>query len=445
MAIYRAALEMFLERRDVERNVELDLRISYEELEFILADLAFFLITNAWSDISTQRAMRRIERALTYLPTLNESPDEILKFLLERTGMLRSPSEGSVDFVHRTFQEFLASKRLVDDDSIGELIARSGEDQWNNVVVMSAGHASAKQASELLTGILNRCDSEHEDQLKILAVNCLQTVTSLEPAVYARLTSTALSLLPPKDSDTAEALAFAGSFIMPALLSQVPKDVSEAAGLVRTASIIGGESAVLLTRRLAERFDGLGPELSRASVYFDAETYAHEVLANARPCEYFSTSDLRLLPHLSLIAGLKDLEIEGVSDSVQLLSASPVEHITRLRLSRLSVSTLRSMPWKNVQILDLDIIGRVPDLEELLPMPNLEKLKLAFTVGRVMQLNALARMPKLRSLRLARMDSLVVDLSAFEGMNLKVTVPPDTVLKNPHDLHVVVESEVAKG
>ena len=52
MAIYRAALQMFLERRDVERDVELDLRISYEELEFLLADLAFFLISNGWSDIA---------------------------------------------------------------------------------------------------------------------------------------------------------------------------------------------------------------------------------------------------------------------------------------------------------------------------------------------------------------------------------------------------------
>ena len=354
---------MFLERRDVERNVELDLRISYEELEFILADLAFFLISNAWSDISTQRAIRRIERALTYLPTLNESPDEILKFLLERTGMLRSPSEGSINFVHRTFQEFLASKRLIDDDSIGELIARSGDDQWRNVVIMSAGHASAKQASELLTGILNRCDSELEDRLKVLAANCLQTVTSLDPEVYARLTSTALSLLPPKDSDTAEALAFAGPFIMPALLNQVPTEVSEAAGLVRTASIIGGESAILVIRRLAESFDGLGPELSRASVYFDAEVYAREVLANARPCKSFLTNDLRLLPYLNLIAGLEDLEIEGVDDSVQLHSANPINYIARLRLSRLCVSTLRNMPWKDVQSLDLDIIGRVPNLK----------------------------------------------------------------------------------
>ena len=441
MAIYRAALEMFLERRDVERDVELDLRISYEELEFLLADLAFFLISNAWSDISTQRATRRIKRALTYLPTLNGSSDEILKFLLERTGMLRSPAEGSVDFVHRTFQEFLASKRLIDDDNIGELIAKSSDDQWRNVVVMSAGHASEKQASELLTGILDRCDSEPEDRLKVLAVSCLQTVTSLDPDVYARLSSTALSLLPPKDSDTAEVLAFAGPYIMPALHRQVPKDISEAAGLVRTASMIGGESALLLIRRLAERFDGLGLELSRASVYFDAETYACEVLANARPCERFSTNDLRLLPYLNQVDWLKDLEIEGVSDSAKLLPARPGEHTTRLRLSRLSASTLLGIrSWKNVQRLDLDILGRVPSLTELQPMSNLEELRLAFTVGRVMQLDDLARLPKLRSLIIARLDFLVVDLTAFRHeSNPIVTVPPDAVVTNPHNLRVFVE------
>ena len=63
-----------------------------------------------------------------------------------------------------------------------------------------------------------------------------------------------------------------------------------------------------------------------------------------------------------------------------------------------------------------------------------------------MQLNALARMPKLRSLVLARLDSLAVDLTAFGEMrNLTVTVPPGTVLTNPHQLHVVFESGVATG
>ena len=78
----------------------------------------------------------------------------------------------------------------------------------------------------------------------------------MDPDVYARLSSTALSLLPPKDSDTAEALAFAGPYIMPALHRQVAKKISEAAGLVRTASMIGGESAIALIRILAAQFDG---------------------------------------------------------------------------------------------------------------------------------------------------------------------------------------------
>jgi hypothetical protein len=44
------------------------------------------------------------------------------------------------------------------------------------------------------------------------------------------------------------------------------------------------------------------------------------------------------------------------------------------------------------------------------------------------------------------LDSLVVDLGAFGEMsNLKVTVPPDAVLNNPHHLRVIVESGVATG
>ena len=42
-------------------------------------------------------------------------------------------------------------------------------------------------------------------------------------------------------------------------------------------------------------------------MYFDAEAYAREVLANARPCERFSTNDLRLLQYLNLIDWLKKI------------------------------------------------------------------------------------------------------------------------------------------
>lgn len=208
--------------------------------------------------------------------------------------------------------------------------------------------------------------------------------------------------------------------------------------------MIGGESAVLLIRSLAEQFDGLDLELSRASVYFDAETYAREVLANARPCESFSTNDLRLLPHLNLVNWLKGLEIEGLSEPKQLLSARPGERITQLRLSRFSAPSLHGIQlWKNIQTLDLDILGRVPSLTELGSMSNLEELRLAFTVGRMMQLGDLARLPRLRRLVIAQLDSLVVDLTAFEAKkkDLIVTVPPDADVTNPHKLRVVVEPE----
>jgi predicted NACHT family NTPase len=49
---------------------------------------------------------------------------------MERSGLLREPAAGRVDFVHRTFQEYLAAKAAVDNDEIGQLVANAHDDQW---------------------------------------------------------------------------------------------------------------------------------------------------------------------------------------------------------------------------------------------------------------------------------------------------------------------------
>ena len=58
---------------------------------------------------------------------------------MERSGLLREPAAGRVDFVHRTFQEYLAAKAAVDNDEIGLLVTNAHDDQWREVVVMAAG------------------------------------------------------------------------------------------------------------------------------------------------------------------------------------------------------------------------------------------------------------------------------------------------------------------
>ncbi|MFG2235714.1 hypothetical protein ACGFNX_37895 [Streptomyces sp. NPDC048723] len=53
---------------------------------------------------------------------------------LERTGLLRAPTEDTVPFVHRTFQDFLGARAALDEGSLGELTGHADDDQWEGVL-----------------------------------------------------------------------------------------------------------------------------------------------------------------------------------------------------------------------------------------------------------------------------------------------------------------------
>ncbi len=71
---------------------------------------------------------------------VDHSPRDVCRYLLERSGLIREPTPDRVDFIHRTFQDYLAGRAAVRADDIGALIAHAHNDQWRNVIVMAAGH-----------------------------------------------------------------------------------------------------------------------------------------------------------------------------------------------------------------------------------------------------------------------------------------------------------------
>ncbi len=102
--LYRIALEALLERRDAQRRVALsqELGLSLSQKELLLQDLAYWLVTNGYTDAPRNLA---IQRLAVRLPRINPDlqAEDVYLYLLERTGLLREPVAGRVDFVHRTF------------------------------------------------------------------------------------------------------------------------------------------------------------------------------------------------------------------------------------------------------------------------------------------------------------------------------------------------------
>ncbi|MFF0371282.1 NACHT domain-containing protein, partial [Micromonospora sp. NPDC005087] len=154
MEIYEVALHMLLERRDSERRVGTP-GLSRTDKTLLLRDIAYWLIRNERSSAPAERIRSRIATKLKSMTQIGSSADEVYRLLLERSGLLREAVEGEMDFVHRSFQEYLAAAEAVATDDIGALVSHAYTDFWSEVVVMAAGHASVTQRSELLQGLLD--------------------------------------------------------------------------------------------------------------------------------------------------------------------------------------------------------------------------------------------------------------------------------------------------
>lgn len=121
--LYEAALSMLLSRRDRERDMAgPDLR---EEPQLdLLQRLAYWLIKNGRTEMDRSRAEDIIARALPSVPeaaALGEARVVFAHFL-QRSGLLREPTPGTVDFVHRTFQDFLGARAAVEEGDFGLLM-----------------------------------------------------------------------------------------------------------------------------------------------------------------------------------------------------------------------------------------------------------------------------------------------------------------------------------
>jgi hypothetical protein len=286
MSVYAAAISMLLERRDTERGLpHPDLSLSLRDTTSLIQDLAWRLSLNNRSELPTDQAREHIGAKLATMPHGAADAAAVLAHLLLRSGVLRESAPGRIDFIHRTFQEYLTAREAAEEAHIGLLLQNAHLDQWRNVVIMAAGHANGPLRNQLLGGLLDLADQRPRQarRLATLAAGCLETVPSLEPQLRTRIDDRLGALLPPVSMPETRQLSSIGEPLLPRLpvtLDQLGE--ASAAATVRLAALINTPEALgLLVGYAADPRRRVQREIIRAWEYFDPYLYAQTVLAHA--------------------------------------------------------------------------------------------------------------------------------------------------------------------
>ena len=385
MELYSAALEMLLVRRDVERRINHTEAptLTQNQKQRILGHFAYWLLRNALSDTTEDQAIAQVDLALESMPTVLSSGDRVYKYLMVRSGLLRQPVEGRVDFIHRTFQEYLAAANIVALNDIGSLVKNAHLDQWHEVVSMAVGHARRDECGEILRQLIDRGIKEPEQtaKLHLLAAACLENADEVDRETYDLVRQHASKLIPPAKVSQAKELASVGESVLQLLPRSGRRLLApQAAATVRTASLVGGEAALdILAGFGTDTRKSVYNELARAWTQFDVDEYAQKVMRKSPLARRGLEIDHeQLLSTLKHFPELKSLSLGFPIERFDWLeNFSELESLTLVGASTATLDAVVKV--ESLKSLSLASFGEdVEDLKKLAELPNLEHLSLRY-------------------------------------------------------------------
>lgn len=429
--LFEAACRMLLEERDKQRGIEATEypKLDYDQKSALLQKLAYWMLKNGLSEVTQVDAEYQfvlLIPALTKLPKDLSKPN-LYRMFVQRSGIVREPTLGKMDFVHKTFLEYLAAKELIDQRDVGMLIQNAHDKLWREVVILAAGLADAKGRNDIINGLIGRGDRENQisQAMHLLAVACMETTIMLEPELQAKVEKRLGGLVPLRVAEDAKAFASAGDLAVPYLKADKTYSISIATACVRSLILIGGYAAMdsLATYANDPRFNReLGKEFLDGVSAFDKKPYTDRILSKISILSFAAIMDLP--KELRLLENVTELRIQESPNLADLANIGGLDKLTNLFLLNCEkISNLIPLiSLKNLSSLSVRGCISIVDLSPLMELKKLTRLSLR-GCKKIRDLTPLAELHNLRDLDLANCAQLVdltplASLSNLRSLNL---------------------------
>jgi len=396
--IFSSLCHMFLHRRDEEQGIKLQgwpeayRKLSSDEKRVIVRALAHYMVRNGQSRIERVDATSQVRKTMATLHRHRDAyPEQILTSLIERSGMLRAPSNTQVEFIHNTFKEYLAAEAFVDEGDIGQLAHNCLDSAWQQVVLFAMAASSQAFATRLLGAILQRkqgtTNTAQIRSVNIMAVRARSAALILSPEIQEEIDALIKRLFPPRTISEAMGLAEAGDDAVPFLSRRREFSAKQAAACVRALSQIKTKRAI---------------EAARTYINERRWTVVHELGALIEPLEIplfraqFLTSPYTapgwfLRKHVRQLTPLYTLP-EREAITTLYLGSTGLKDVHGIG----SLSKLETLHLDNTAVSDLSPLLQLPSLRFLsIHNSHVESVKTLEVLPKLVRLHAM-RCPKLK-------------------------------------------------
>ncbi|MEU6402319.1 NACHT domain-containing protein [Streptomyces sp. NPDC046985] len=318
MEIYRAALGMLLARRDQERQVELEL--EEDEHRALLQEIAAWLVGEGLVEGGKSDAVNQIARMVPSLNRISHkfNATQLYDHVVERSGLITETTTETFEFIHRTFQDYLAAQEFKEARSFKMLASRANEDQWADVIRMTVGHCDYRDREVLLRNILKIADSAEDERARrdmhLLAGSCLPYATRLDASVREDILDRVAQYLGhvgnPARGEVARLAAVGDDLISILPTSDVPPWLIEVLGEIRSerafdalTSISRGANTAVLDR------------VAKLWRSFDTRKFADKLLTQVDCSEIaIWVSEVDQLAELKKLGPMRRLVLDGLSE-----------------------------------------------------------------------------------------------------------------------------------
>lgn len=215
--LYNDCCRLLLDSRDQARDIHTydEIKMEYDEKRAILEYLAYWMMKNDYVSAEKEDVLKCIGRAKKHLRfECQQYPNQkILDYFLERSGILRSPAVDKIDFIHKSFQEYLTASEINREDDWGFIADRAFQIEWYETLILSIGFASTKQAQKVIQKILE----EDSEEATVIAAACAENTPTLSLSIRKKINSELQKIMPPKNFEDCKQLASAGEHVIPML------------------------------------------------------------------------------------------------------------------------------------------------------------------------------------------------------------------------------------
>ncbi|MEV0220557.1 NACHT domain-containing protein [Streptomyces sp. NPDC050704] len=386
-SLYRAALAMLLGGRDAARGVPRpdDISLDSDEQHALLQRLAIWLVRTEQQQMTHEQATLQLDLAMRDMSQIRAqaTPERALRFLIARSGLLQERTHDAIQFIHRTFQDFLAAKEFHESGYVLELLNHAGDETWRDVIVLAVGHATRTDAQLLIERLVQFGDvvdgREEKWYLHVLAAHCATSLLSLDAALMEVVRGRVRALMPPRNNSEAGDIAGLAAWAVELLPGPGEKDGPSEFFTVEALTRIRTADARQKLKQFA-LYPGIDVRVPIVLgwVHQPAEEYAREVLA---VCRNYS------------------LHVQNSSQLAQLSHLEPISHIT-VDGSYTAEELDAHLPTENVELLSLTNNRKITHLDFLRTRKQLQVLGLDLPVGTLDLLTTLAPLPSVRHLEL---------------------------------------------